>query len=241
MRIALLGGAGRLGRWLEPWLSRSHEVLLLDRLPGDGVAAVEALDRAGLAAAIAGCDAVVHLAAMVPRGGQVDDPAAVGQAWAVNVGSVAQTMLACADAGVPRFIHMSSLSVFAGAGLHPISAADVPDSLAPYGLTKRVAEATCSSLAGQLGLDAVSVRLGWPTSDDAAPLWVNPSTGEAEEVLLGDGTVVAAMGAGQLAALLEDELARGAVPGHRVAVWASPDALAEAGAGQLPSLSPKSS
>lgn len=240
MRIALLGGAGRLGSWLHPWLSDAHDVNILDRQAGDGVIAVQATDRAGLAMILQGHDALVHLAAVVPRGDQTQQAAVVETAWAVNVGSVAQAMLACADAGVTRFIHLSSLSVFTDAGQRPILADDRPDSLEPYGLTKRVAEALCSTLADELGLDAVSVRLGWPTSEEVAPLWVRPATGEAVEVrLASDGTVIPALGARALARLLESELARELTPGHRTAVWASPEALSGAGAGQAPSLSAK--
>lgn len=215
MRIALLGGAGRVGTWIAPRLADDHEVTVLDVAAGDGVVAVDALDQTALAEAFAGHDAVIHLCAVVPRGDETLDPERVAQAWAVNVGSVAQALLACRDSGVARFVHMSSLSVFSTAGVELLAPESPTDSLQPYGLSKRIAERTCADLAGQLGVDAVSVRVGWPTPDHLAPLWLQPLSGEAIEVRRADGGVIPAISGRQLAEALLSELARDPVPGHR--------------------------
>lgn len=211
----MLGGAGRVGGWIAPWLGRTHDVTVLDVVAGDGVVPVDALDRQAMAAALVGHDALIHLCAVVPRGGEALDPARVGLAWAVNVGSVAQSLLACRDAGVGRFVHMSSLSVFSDAGVALLDPDAPGDSVQPYGLSKRIAEATCGELAAQLGIDAVSIRVGWPTSDDLAPLWLEPSTGQPVEVRRRDGGVIPAIGGGGLASAILTELEREAAPGHR--------------------------
>lgn len=226
MKVALIGAGGRVGQWVAPWLARHAAVSRWDSRPGPGVQALQALDRAAVAAAVAEHDAVIHLCASVPRGTQSSDPAAVANAWAINVGSVAQTLLAAADAGVPRVLHASSLSVHAHAGLERIGREATPDSIEPYGLSKRVAEGLCSQLAGPLGLDVVSLRLGWPTSDDAAPLWLEPATGNAVPVRLGDGTPVPAMPARDIAGAILGLLGEPPRPGHRIAhLVADPDSV----------------
>ncbi|MCC2593289.1 NAD(P)-dependent oxidoreductase [Tessaracoccus sp. OS52] len=213
MRIALLGGSGRIGGWIAPRLATAHEVTIIDRM---GPVVVEATDRQGLAEVLENHDALVHLCARVPRGDEATDPRVVGEAWAVNVGSVAQAMLACADAGVARFLHMSSLSVFAYAGVRRLGADEAPDSLHPYGLSKRMAEATAAELAPVLGIAAVSIRIGWPTPDATAPLWLNPSTGQPEQVRLADGSAVPAIAGSDVARWIATELAGHREPGHRI-------------------------
>lgn len=217
MKIALLGGAGRVGRWMTPALRRNHEVVVLDSVDDEGVVAVDALDRHALAPLLEGFDAVVHLCMGVARDeAEKKDPKVTAWTWTVNVGSVAQTILACADAGVPRFIHMSSLSVFQDAGTHRITEGTEPDSLQPYGLSKRTAEMMLEAITPQLGLDSVSLRLAWPSPDDMAPLWYLPFSGEPKEVRLSDGTVAPAIGGTALAGIIDEELTREFTPGYRI-------------------------
>ena len=232
MKLALLGGAGRLGGWLQPWLATHHELTIFDPAlpPGAPGRRLNALDRAGLAAALVGHDAVVHLCSVVPRGRAASDPATLARAWSVNVGSVATAMLAAHDAGIGRFAHFSTLSVFASAGVRRLRAGEQPDSLEPYGLSKRAGERTCSALAEQLGMAAVSLRLGWPTSDQTAPLWLSPATGRPEELWLADGTPIPALPARRVAEWLDAGLAGGLVPGHRAEILvADPGSVLEDG------------
>jgi uncharacterized protein YbjT (DUF2867 family) len=77
-------------------------------------------DAASLRAAVEGCDACVHLVAIiVERGMQTYE--------SVNVAGTAQLVRACEDAGVARFVHLSAL----GAG---------PDDRFPYLASKWRAE-----------------------------------------------------------------------------------------------------
>lgn len=184
---------------------------------GPGRVAVDGLDQRALRRALRGHQALIHLSARVPRGEEQDDPAVVAQAWAVNVGSVAIAMQACEEAGVRRFIHMSSLAVFSAAGVRRLALDEVPDSLAPYGLSKRIGELVCDELAPQLGLDALSIRIGWPTSDELAPTWLCPSTDGPLDVVLSDGTAVPAISATETTRFVLAELEREFAVGHRSA------------------------
>src|ERR1017187_9013679 len=83
MRIAITGGTGFVGTAAPPHLAgRDHEVVLVSRgirpsrtsPPGVRLAGADLTTGTGLAEAFAGCDAVVHLAAIiVERGRQTFD------------------------------------------------------------------------------------------------------------------------------------------------------------------------
>ncbi|MGN6272767.1 MAG: SDR family oxidoreductase [Protaetiibacter sp.] len=63
MIILVTGGTGRLGRTtVDALRARGHEVRVFSRAPGDGHAVGDLDTGAGLADALAGVDAVVHLA-----------------------------------------------------------------------------------------------------------------------------------------------------------------------------------
>jgi uncharacterized protein YbjT (DUF2867 family) len=63
MTILVTGGTGRLGRTtVDALRAHGHEVRVLSRRPGDGHAVADLSTGEGLASALAGVDAVVHLA-----------------------------------------------------------------------------------------------------------------------------------------------------------------------------------
>jgi uncharacterized protein YbjT (DUF2867 family) len=108
MRIAITGGTGFVGSHLiELALAEGHKVNALTRRaqnPQAGVTWVDgALDRAdSLRALCEGCDAVIHVAGVIN-----------GDAQAFHAGNVVGTeamIAAAANAGIGRFIHVSSLS-----------------------------------------------------------------------------------------------------------------------------------
>jgi UDP-glucuronate 4-epimerase len=80
----------------------------------------------------------------------------------VNFIGLARVIKASADAGVQRFLYVSSIAVFGGVSpdgsLIEEDAAHVPSAL--YAITKSTGEAVTARLAGLLGLDYVIGRLG---------------------------------------------------------------------------------
>jgi len=110
VKLLLTGGTGFLGRRAAARLAREHAVRLLVR-PGPGrgaldegyeTAAGDVTDRDSLAAAMAGCDAVVHAAALV----KILAPAA--EFDRVNVGGLENVLAAAERAGVGRIVYVSS-------------------------------------------------------------------------------------------------------------------------------------
>ena len=108
---------------------------------------------------LAGCDAVVHAAARVHvmRDAASDPLKAYRE---VNVAGTLRLALQAAEAGVRRFVFISSVKVNGEEtrpGV-PFTASDRPSPMDPYGVSKAEAEAGLISLAADTGMDVVVVR-----------------------------------------------------------------------------------
>lgn len=112
MRVLVTGGGGFLGgRVTLRLLAAGHQPVLLLRRPEalterpDGVElrTGDVRDRASLEAALAGCDGVIHGAALVKR--WVADRRSFDQ---VNIGGLANLLDAVRAAGVERVVYVSS-------------------------------------------------------------------------------------------------------------------------------------
>ena len=109
LKLAITGGTGFVGqRLLDLALARGHRVRALTRRPQavrDGVSWVEgALDQpASLAKLVEGADAVIHVAGVV----NALDAAGFEAGNVLGTGAI---LAAAEQAGVPRFVHTSSLA-----------------------------------------------------------------------------------------------------------------------------------
>ncbi len=126
-------------------LSRSSAV---DVIPAD-------LARDDLRGLLDGVDAVVHLA------GEPGVPASWGTAFATyverNVIATQRLLEAATEAGVRRFVHASSSSVY-GPEDRPLVESSVPRPLSPYGATKLAGEVLVGAYAQERGLSTVALR-----------------------------------------------------------------------------------
>ena len=141
MKVLVTGASGLLGAGVAQILaSRGDQVTVLQRRPaGLGLPEVlaDVADPAAIRDAVAGQEAVVHLAAKV----NVVGP------WReyrrANIDGTRHVVQACRDAGVTRLVYVSSPSVaHSGRSLVGVAAepADPASTSGPYARSKAVAE-----------------------------------------------------------------------------------------------------
>lgn len=130
MRVAVTGASGFVGQALVARVrAAAHHVVALSR--GDGVAYG---DLGAMTKSFEGCDAVVHLAARAHRGGGDEDFAP-----SIRIAQVAAQ--AARDAGVPRFVLVSSIGVNGNATQgKPFTEDDAPAPAEAYARSKWRAE-----------------------------------------------------------------------------------------------------
>jgi UDP-glucose 4-epimerase len=161
VRVLVTGSSGRLGSAVAAALATRHEVVGLDRLPGPAthhLGGVE--DRALLARALRGVEAVVHTASFhAPHVGAVARRAFV----AVNVEATRRLLELAAAGGVRRLVYTSTTSVYGRALVPTDRAVWVTEALAPrprdvYDETKLAAEELCRRFAAETGVEAICLR-----------------------------------------------------------------------------------
>ncbi|QQE64615.1 NAD-dependent dehydratase [Leptolyngbya sp. BL0902] len=165
MNILVTGANGFVGSALCDHLLQSSEYHLfaaLRRLPSQlppGLTPLPITDFSDLTPHLHQIDVIVHLAARVH---QMQDTAAdpLAEFRAVNTTATANLAQAAAQAGVRRFIYLSSIKVngeFTPMG-QPFAAQDVPHPQDPYGISKAEAEIQLRSIAQTTGMEVVIIR-----------------------------------------------------------------------------------
>ena len=175
------GGAGFIGSHLaEELRRRGHQVRVADSLITgkrgnlDHVPDVEFLEgdlaNADFArTAVAGCDYVLHQAAIpsVPR--SVQDPVTSNRA---NVDGTLNVLVAARDAGVRRLVFAGSSSAYGDTPTLPKHEAMATNPLSPYALQKVIGEQYLQMFTKLYGLETVSIRyfnVFGPRQDPSSP------------------------------------------------------------------------
>lgn len=163
--VLVTGASGFVGRHLCRWLaSRGLRVRAMTRQeltasPGIEPWPIDAIDDAtDWTAALAGMEAVVHLAARVHvMRDQAADPLA--EFRRINVAGTSQLARSAVAAGVRRFVFVSSIKVN---GEHtdgrPFTEADVAAPQDPYAISKWEAECALASIASDTAMAVVVLR-----------------------------------------------------------------------------------
>ncbi|MBA8795029.1 nucleoside-diphosphate-sugar epimerase [Friedmanniella endophytica] len=169
MRVLVTGASGLLGGGVARALrDRGDRVTVLQRRPSGitGVSEVRGsvTDPAAVGSAVAGQDAVVHLAAKVDVVGAWDDFVAT------NVAGTSLVVGAARAAGVRRLVHVSSPSVaHAGRSLVGVGAtpADPDHVRGGYARSKALAEQVALAAdSAALAVTAVRPHLVWGPGDE---------------------------------------------------------------------------
>lgn len=172
MRIALTGSSGGIGRAIAAQaLREGHELVAIDRVapaaaPEDGVTFIEAdtsnYDR--LVEAFAGCDALIHMAAIPVPGRQPDHVVHNN-----NVVGSYNALRAAAENGITRICQASSVNAIGHAfsrephyDYFPIDELHTCYCEDPYSLSKWICEQQAAAMARRYeGMSIASLRFHW--------------------------------------------------------------------------------
>jgi nucleoside-diphosphate-sugar epimerase len=207
MRVLVTGGGGFIGSHLvRSLLEGGHEVRVLDNfatgrrenlldlgasfelVEGD----IQSYER--VHNATAGCEMVLHQAAMpsVPR--SIQDPLTSN---ASNVIGTLNVLLAARDNGVRRVVFASSSSVYGASERLPKDETLMPLPVSPYAVAKLAGEGYCRSFHAVYGIETVALRYfnvfgprQDPLSQYAAviPNFLTAILAGRRPVIFGDGT-----------------------------------------------------
>jgi UDP-glucose 4-epimerase len=165
-RVLVTGGAGFVGATLVRRLvGNGHTVRVFDNystgdpahLDGVGAELVEGdiRDVAALDEALAGMQAVVHLAAAGSVVASVQDPLTN---FDVNVVGTFRVLDAARRAGVERTVQASTGGALIGNATPPVSETSLPKPISPYGASKLAGEGYAYAFSQTYGLRTVALR-----------------------------------------------------------------------------------
>lgn len=159
-RVLVTGGSGFIGRHVVAALRGDGcdvGVVDLVSFPDPAVPTVvgDLRDPAVCRDAVAGVDAIVHLAALTSVLGSIERPA---EFYRTNVDVTASLLEAAREAGVDIFVLASSNAVVGDVGVEAITEDIKIHPLTPYGATKAAAEMLVAGYAGAYRMRAPVLR-----------------------------------------------------------------------------------
>lgn len=169
MKVLMVGGSGRVGTFITPYLREHHELRVLDVRPPahEGIEYVEGsmLDVEAVRTALEGVDVFINLVMRSPQGGASTDQTLqqITENYEVNTLGLHLLLFTAQEVGVTRGVHTSSMSVHYRGRHTYIGEEVVPlDSPSVYGLTKGLSERICSYFSEWFDMNLVSLRITGP-------------------------------------------------------------------------------
>ncbi len=189
MRVVVTGGSGHIGRAIvNDLLGHAHDVINADRQPSVGSAPTRLVDLEDLGqvlSVLAGCDAVVHAAA-IPRPGAIPDQVL----FRINMMTLFNVLEACRLLEIPRLVWTSSMSVLGYPfNYRPITPHYLPfdehhpqEPQDPYAISKAFGEQLCHAYVARCRMTITSLRIVWAHTPDTfkrdlMPFWDDPAAG----------------------------------------------------------------
>lgn len=169
MRVLLVGGSGRVGSMITPYLREQHELRVLDIRPPtcDGVAYIEGsiTDTDVVRRALDGCDSFISLVMKSGQGGSSTEQSipAIIDNYQVNTLGLHLLLYTARDLGIMRGVCTSTMSVHYRERDWFSSEEAVPlDSPSVYGLTKGFGELICQYFAHWFDMNLIALRITGP-------------------------------------------------------------------------------
>ena len=206
MRVLVTGGGGFIGHHLvHALLEGGHEVAVIDdfrtgrhwRLADvvDAIHLVEGdvRDPAALDRAVAGCEVVLHEAALPSVAMSIRDPRLSSD---INVGGTVEVMLAAGRAGVRRVVFAGSSSIYGADPRLPRLESHMPDPRSPYAVNKLAGEQMVHVLGELHGIESVVLRYfnifgpGQDPNSEYAPVvpaFIQAGLRDEQPTIYGDG------------------------------------------------------
>lgn len=181
MRVLVTGGAGFIGSHLvRSLLERGDEVVVLDDLStgkrenlpsaaGLRLMVGDVADPEATGAALEGCDAFAHLAAVASVERSVREPSATNR---VNLRGSIELFDAAAKHAVRRGVYASSAAVYGDNESLPLKESEQPRPLTPYAIDKLAGEQYLSYYHRSGALNATTFRffnVFGPRQDPSSP------------------------------------------------------------------------
>jgi UDP-glucose 4-epimerase len=195
-KVLVTGGAGFIGSHVvDKLIERGVEPRIFDLVPSSHHPDVDTVtgDLTSLEdvqAAVDGCDAVIHLAAIADVNHVAADPA---YAEIVNSRGTFQVLEAARIAGVKRVVYGSTIWVYNGQDgiADEDTSVQLPSHL--YTATKLAGEMYCRAYSEQYGLECTILRFGIPYGPRAraaavVPAFVKKALGGEPLTIAGDGS-----------------------------------------------------
>ncbi len=198
--MLVTGGSGFIGSHVvDRLVAHGHEPRIFDLVPSRYHAASEIeyvagdlVEQDSVRAAVRGCDAILHLAAVSDVNKVLADPAL---AEAVNAGGTRAVLEAARLEDVGRIVYASTVWVYGNSNGHGPLREDEPFSLPGhlYTATKLAGEMYCSSFGELYGLETTIARFGIPYGPRARPAtvlaaFVAKALANEPITIAGDGT-----------------------------------------------------
>ncbi|HEY9720504.1 MAG TPA: SDR family NAD(P)-dependent oxidoreductase [Oscillatoriaceae cyanobacterium] len=206
MRVLLTGGAGFIGSHsAECLLAQGAQVVVYDNLSTGRLDNLQKLsgklhfvhgdlrDYARLEQALRGCDAVLHLAAVVSVPESIAQPLFAHE---INASGTLNVLEAARKLGVPRVVLASSAAVYGANAALPLREEAPPQPLSPYAAQKWLGESYASNYARLHGLSTIALRyfnVYGPRQDPASPYsgvlsrFIQATLAGAPVTIFGDG------------------------------------------------------
>jgi nucleoside-diphosphate-sugar epimerase len=169
VKLLLVGGSGRVGTFITPYLRSRHELRVLDLQPPrhEGVEYVQGsvLDAETVQRALEGVDSFIWLVMRIPQGGALttQDAHTILESYEANAKALHLFLYLAQEAGIKRGVYTSTTSVYYRLQKwYPAEELVARDTPSVYGLTKALGELICEYFARWFGMNLIGLRINGP-------------------------------------------------------------------------------